>query len=77
MLMVMKIMMTSFNRTCACTLVLSPPDPEAGHCQPTPLPETPDTHRQACLSLLWGHSSFLLAPGAHSVLFVPSMCLFP
>ena len=36
-----------------------------------------DTPRQACISLLWGHSSFLLGPGAHKVLFVPSKSLFP
>ena len=28
-------------------------------------------------SLLWGHCSFLLGPGAHKVLFVPSKSLFP
>ena len=28
-------------------------------------------------SLLWGHCSFLLGPGAHKVLFVPSKRLFP
>ena len=36
-----------------------------------------DTHRQVWLSLLWGHCSFLLGPGAHKVLFVPSKSLFP
>ena len=36
-----------------------------------------DTHRQAWLSLLWGHCFFLLAPGTHKVLFVPSKSLFP
>ena len=34
-----------------------------------------DTHRQVWFSLLWGHCSFLLAPGAHKVLFVPSKSL--
>ena len=34
-------------------------------------------HWQVWLSLLSGHSSFLLAPGAHKVLFVPSKSLFP
>ena len=37
----MKIMATSFKRSHACTASLSAPDPEAGHRQPTPLPETP------------------------------------
>ena len=36
-----------------------------------------DTHRQVWVSLLWGHCSFLLGPGAHKALFVPSMSLFP
>ena len=36
-----------------------------------------DTHRQVWLSLLWGHCSFLLGPGAHKVLFVLSKSLFP
>ena len=32
---------------------------------------------QVWLSLLWGHCSFLMGPGAHKVLFVPSKSLFP
>ena len=36
-----------------------------------------DTHGQVWVSLLWGHCSLLLRPGAHRVLFVPSMSLFP
>ena len=36
-----------------------------------------DTPRQVWVSLLWGHCSFLLGPGAHKVLFVPSKSLFP
>ena len=36
-----------------------------------------DTHGQVWVSLLWGHCSFLLGPGAHSILFVPSKSLFP
>ena len=36
-----------------------------------------DTHRDVWVSLLWGHCSFLLGPGAHKVLFVPSKSLFP
>ena len=36
-----------------------------------------DTHRQVWVSLLWGHCSFLLGPGVHKVLFVPSKSLFP
>ena len=36
-----------------------------------------DTPRQVWVSLLWGHCSFLLGPGAHKVLFVSSQSLFP
>ena len=36
-----------------------------------------DTHGQVWVSLLWGHCSFLLGPGVHKVLFVPSKSLFP
>ena len=36
-----------------------------------------DTHGQVWISLLWGHCSFLLGPGVHKVLFVPSKSLFP
>ena len=36
-----------------------------------------DTQGQVWVSLLWGHCSFLLGPGAHKALFVPSMSLFP
>ena len=35
-----------------------------------------DTHGQGWVSLLWGHCSFLLGPGAHKVLFEPSKCLW-
>ena len=36
-----------------------------------------DSHGQVWVSLFWGHCSFLLGPGAHKVLFVPSKSLFP
>ena len=36
-----------------------------------------DTQRQVWVSLLWGHCSFLLGPGAPKVLSVPSKSLFP
>ena len=36
-----------------------------------------DTHRQVWVGLLWGHCYFLLGPGVHKVLFVPSKSLFP
>ena len=36
-----------------------------------------DTHGQGWVSLFWGHCSFLLDPGTHKVLFLPSKSLFP
>ena len=36
-----------------------------------------DTRGQVRVSHLWGHCSFLLGPGAHKVLFMPSKSLFP
>ena len=77
MVEVMKIMVTSFKRSHACTATLSAPSPAAVHGQPTSLLETPG-HSQASLgSLLWGHCSFLLGPSVHRVLFMPSKNLFP
>ena len=40
---------TSFKRTCSCPVVFSAPDPTAGHCRATPLPEAPG-HSQASLA---------------------------
>ena len=60
-----------------CTAALSAPSPAAGHRRPTPLRETPG-HSQASLAQSrGGHCSFLLGPGVHKVLFVPSKGLFP
>ena len=73
MVEVMKIMATSFKRSHAGTATLSASNPAAGHHRPTPLLETPG---QVWVSLLWGHCSFLLGPGAHEFLFVPSKSLF-
>ena len=36
-----------------------------------------DTHRQVWVSLLWGRCSFLLGPGVHKVLSVPSKSVSP
>ena len=62
MVEVMKIMATSFKRSHACTATLTAPNPAAGHCQFTPLLETPG-HSLACLdqSLV---GSLLLSPGS-------------
>ena len=58
----MKLMAASFKRSHACIATLSAPSPAAGHCQPTPLPETPG-HSWASLgqSLV---GSRLLCPGS-------------
>ena len=53
---------TSFNRSHACTAALSAPNPAAGHCPGTPLPETPG-HSQASLSQSVV-GSLLLSPGS-------------
>ena len=76
MVEVMNIMSTSFKRSHAHTATLSAPNPAAGHCWSMPSPETPRHLGQVWISLLWGHCSFLLGPGAHKVLFVPSKSLF-
>ena len=62
MVEVMKIMMTSFKRSCAHTAVLSTPDPAAGHHRPTPPPETPGHSRASLHQSLVG--SLLLSPGS-------------
>ena len=54
------------------TATLSAPDPEAGHCRPTPPLETPGHSWAFWASLLWHHCSFLLGPGVHKVLCMPS-----
>ena len=62
MVEVMKIMATSFKRSHACTATLSAPNPVAGCCQPTPLPETPGHSRPSLGQSLVG--SLLLSPGS-------------
>ena len=79
----MKKMVTTLGRSCAGTIVLSAPDPVAGHHRPSPLPETPG-HLQANP----GQSvvgSLLLSPGswctqnfvsAHHESVSPVLCKF-
>ena len=61
----MKIMVTSFKRSHACTATLSAPKPVAGHCRHTPPPKAP-AHSWASLgqSLV---GSLLLFPGSWCV----------
>ena len=68
---IMKIMVTSFKRSHACTATPSTPNPAAGHHQPTPPLETPG-HSQASL----GQSpvgSLLPSPGS----WCTKYCLCP
>ena len=73
----MKIMMTFFNMSHACTATLAAPKPAAGHHRPMPLLETPghfqESLSQSLVVLL------LLSPGswAHKALSVPSKSLSP
>ena len=73
----MVIMATSFKRTHARAVVFSAPTPWQATVDPHLHWLLQDTHRQVWLSLLWGHCSFLLGPGAHKVWFVPSKSVFP
>ena len=62
MMEVMKIMVTSFKKSQACTGTLSVPSPEAGHHRPTPLLETAGHSRASLGQSLVG--SLLLSPGS-------------
>ena len=54
-----------------------PPTPQQATIHPRLCQRLLDTHGQVWVSLLWSHFSFILGPGAHKVLFVPSKSLFP
>ena len=77
MVEVMKIMATSFKRSHAHTATFSLPTLQQATADPRLHQRLLDTHGKVWLSLLWGHCSFLLGPGAHKVLFVPSKGLLP
>ena len=62
MVEVMKIMVTSFKRSHACTSTLSDSNPAAGHHQPTSLLETPGYSQASLGQSLVG--SLLLSPGS-------------
>ena len=76
MVEVMKIMATSFKRSHGCLPHSVPPPLQQATADTCLHWKLLDTHRQVWVSLLWGHCSFLLGPGAHKVLFVPSKSLF-
>ena len=73
--LVVKIMVTSFKRSHACTAILCP-GPCSGHRQPRPPQETPGNSQVSLGQSLVG--SGLLSPEscAHKVLSVPSRSLF-
>ena len=73
----MKIKVTSFKRSHACTAALSAPALQQATADPYLLQRLLDTHGKVWISLLWSDYSILLGPGAHKVLFVPSKSLFP
>ena len=73
----MKIMVTSFKRSPAVLLHSVPLDLQQATTDPRLCWRLLDSHGQVWVSLLWGHCSFLLGPGAHKVLFVPSKSLSP
>ena len=77
MVEVMKIMAASFERSHHVLLHSVPPALQQATTDPRLRWRLLDTHRQVRVSLLRGHRSFLLGPGAHKVLFVPSKSLFP
>ena len=74
---VMKIMVTSFKRSYACTAALSAPHPVQATADLCLLQRLLNTHGHVWVSFLWGHCIYLLGPGVHKVLFVPSKSLFP
>ena len=77
MVEVMKIMVTSSRRSHTGTAALSVLTLEQATTDPCLRQRLLDPHGQVWVSLLWGHCSFLLGPGVHKVLFVPSKSLFP
>ena len=77
MVEVMKMMVTSFRRSHAWFLHSMPPTLHQPTSDPCLCQRHLDTHGQVWVSLLWGHCSFLLCPGTHNLLFVPSKNLFP
>ena len=77
MVEVMKIKATSFKRSTAGTAALSAPTLQQATADIRLCQRLLDTHGHVWISFLWDHCSFLLGPGVHKVLFVPSKSLFP
>ena len=71
MVEIMKIMATSFKRSHAHTAALRGLTLQKATTDPHLRQVLVDTLGQIWVSLLWGHCSFLLGPGAHKVLLCP------
>jgi len=55
-------------------LLLVPPSLQRATADPRLRRSSSNTRWLVWFSLLWGHCSFPLSPGAHKILFVPSKC---
>ena len=77
MVAVMTVMATPSKGLMPALLYLVPLTPQQATIDPRLRWRLLGSHWQVWLSLLWGHCSFLLAPGVHKVLFVPSKVKFP
>ena len=81
--LIMAVMVTSFKSTYASIsqlpglLYSEPLTPQQATINPLCQWRLLGTHRQFWFSLLLGHCSFILGPGVHRVLFLPSKSLFP
>ena len=69
-------MMTSFKRSHAGTVALRASAMQQTTTDPHLCQRLWDTHRQVWVSLLWGHCSFLLGPGAPKVFLCPPRVCF-
>ena len=76
MVEVVRMMLTSFQRSRPGTTALNVPDFHQATTNPHLCLRLLDTHRWVWVSLLCGRCSFFLGLGAHKVLFVPSKSLF-
>ena len=77
MMEIMKIMATSFKSPMQALLYSVPLILQQATIDPCLHWILLDSHWQVWVTLLRGHCSFLLGPGVHKILFVPSKSLFP
>ena len=77
MVEIMKIMATSFKGAMRALLYSVPPTLQQPTADPSLCQRLQDNHGKVWASLMCGHCSFLLDPGAHKLLLVPSKSLFP